>query len=613
MAKKKPKPGNKKPPLGIPDRRAVEAKMWGTEWAKPGTPLSKAQELVGQAFAEPDERIKLQLARNALEICPDYADALVLLAEHARRKKEALQLYQQARAAGEKIIGDKFQTAVGHFWGILETRPYMRARLGLAHALWNVGDREQAVPHLREMLTLNPNDNQGVRYTLAAFLLGLDLDEELAALLDQFPHEASATWAFTKALLAFRKSGDSQDARKLLFAAKKANKHVPGYFLQKKPLPAEQPPYYSPGDENEALIYLSGFLSGWKSTPGAIAWVRKNEPHKNKTVAAAKGPLSFIKQWLKKNLPQKEDVWQSVARQFANWMTVADEQVRPWVSLVVSTTTELVLAHGFSEEEPGSGHLWDTLVQAMQYPAKGAPHRPTEVQVRRSERWESLPSHLEEIGIRLVFTETLDQLDAVFADLSQHMTGKPYPGLLDAPGVHVEQAASFFEAAAYYYQQAPWKKVSDDLAIRVECDRFKSGPWYAVPMGQSGIMMGLAVYDDLNELRTVWQDDDPRQKAAHRSVATTVTFGEETEMPVADFDASKRYGWSVAGPEAYPHVFHKDIGLSLRPPLAWELELMEGCLRAVPEFVNRHRQDSSAKEKITVGKLSLILSWVDEN
>lgn len=612
MAKKRRKPGDKKPLPSIPDRRAVEGMMWGNDWAKPGTPLAQAQEIVGQAFNEPDERIKLQLARKALETCPECADAIVLLAEHARRKKEALRLYQQAVAAGEKIIGDKFKAAAGHFWGILETRPYMRARLGLAHAHWNVGEREEAIPHLREMLTLNPDDNQGVRYTLAAFLLSLDHDEELAALLGQFPDEDSATWAYTKALLAFRRSGDSPDTRQLLVTAKKTNKHVPVYFLQKKPLPAEQPPFYSPGDENEALIYLSGFLSGWKSTPGAISWLRKNEPQKIKPTAAAKGPLSLIKQWLKKNLPQEEDVWQSVAGQFANWMTVADERVRLWVTLVISTTTELVLAHGFSEEEPGSAQLWDTLVQAMQNPAKGPPHRPAELQVRGNERWESLKPHLDEIGIRLVETEQLDQLDAVFADLSQHMTGPRYPGLLDAPGVQTEQVARFFEAAAYYYRQAPWKKVADDMAVKVECDQFKSGPWYAVPMGQSGITMGLAVYEDLAELRAMWHDEAPGHQAARRSVATTVTFDDETDMPVADFEACKRYGWTIAGPEAYPHVFHKDIGLSLRPPLAWELELMEGCLRAVPEFVNKHRQDSAAKETITVGKLSLALSWVDE-
>jgi hypothetical protein len=99
-------------------------------------------------------------------------------------------------------------------------------------------------------------------------------------------------------------------------------------------------------------------------------------------------------------------------------------------------------------------------------------------------------------------------------------------------------------------------------------------------------------------------------------VATSVTFGEEWETPVADVDAAKKHGWQVARPDAYPEVFHKERGMSLRPPLAWELELMEGCLRAVPDFVARHSQDDPAREEMAVpvasGPLQLALSWVVE-
>src|SRR6185312_821671 len=127
----------------------------------------------------------------------------VLLAEHARRRKETLRRYEQGVAAGERALGTHaFQRDVGHFWGILETRPYMRARLGLAHSLWTTGRRDEAVRHLQDMLRLNPNDNQGIRYTLAGFLLFLDRDDELAKLLAQYPDEGSATWAYTHALVA---------------------------------------------------------------------------------------------------------------------------------------------------------------------------------------------------------------------------------------------------------------------------------------------------------------------------------------------------------------------------------------------------------------------------
>jgi hypothetical protein len=47
----------------------------------------------------------------------------------------------------------------------------MRARLGLVQALRDLGRDDEAVAHYRELLELNPGDNQGVRYLLVATLL----------------------------------------------------------------------------------------------------------------------------------------------------------------------------------------------------------------------------------------------------------------------------------------------------------------------------------------------------------------------------------------------------------------------------------------------------------
>ena len=97
---------------------------------------------------------------------------------------------------------------------------------------------------------------------------------------------------------------------------------------------------------------------------------------------------------------------------------------------------------------------------------------------------------------------------------------------------------------------------------------------------------------------------------------TTVTFGEEWDIPVADLEAVKRHNWKVARPDAYPAIYRKELGMSMRPPLAPELELMEGVLRAVPEFVSRRRQDNPTKETMTVqaatDELRLVLGWVTE-
>jgi hypothetical protein len=318
---------------------------------------------------------------------------------------------------------------------------------------------------------------------------------------------------------------------------------------------------------------------------------------------------------LYKNLPQEDDVWQADFRQFPNWIRIAGEPVRPWMVLVTSPINDLILANQTSDEMPTAALLWDTLVQAMQYPAAGEPHRPTEIQVKAEERWEGLQPHLEEIGVEVVLSEDLDQLDGVFRHMTEHVCGKPQTGLLDVPGMTPEKVGSFYQAAAAFFGQAPWKKIGYESAIKVECAKYHSGPWYAILMGLSGITAGLAVYDDLEMPQRMWARDD--HESGREAVGTSVTFGEEWDIPVADLEAVERFGWQVARSDAYPEVFHKDRGMSVRKPLAWELELMEGCLRAVPEFVNRRKQDDPVREEFTVpvtsGQLKLGLSWVVGN
>ncbi|KAL9602872.1 MAG: hypothetical protein Q9219_001567 [cf. Caloplaca sp. 3 TL-2023] len=74
-----------------------------------------------------------------------------------------------------------FETSVGHFWGILSTRDYMRARYGLVQAILEIKTfeaTEAAANHLRDMLRLCRSDNMGVRGLLPALYLRLDRDQE---------------------------------------------------------------------------------------------------------------------------------------------------------------------------------------------------------------------------------------------------------------------------------------------------------------------------------------------------------------------------------------------------------------------------------------------------
>ena len=237
--------------------------------------LDTAQEIMWDAWEAGDRRRRVALAKKALMVSPLCSDAYVLLAqETARNADEALQLYRQGVEAGEKALGKTaFRDDVGHFWGILETRPYMRARHGLAQSLWESGAREEAVTHYQDMLRLNPNDNQGIRYILLDCLLTLGRDDQAGKLLRRYKNDIAAAWAWSGTLTLFRREGDSPESRKALGRAVSSNIHVSDYLLGRKKLPRNLPALISMGGEDEAIAYVHDSVQAWAAAPGALAWV----------------------------------------------------------------------------------------------------------------------------------------------------------------------------------------------------------------------------------------------------------------------------------------------------------------------------------------------------
>jgi len=626
MAKKKPNRKNGRSrrrkaedAFDIPDPRTMEAmlrQMMGGITGSPASdsPLGRAQDVLEQAYDEPSPKKRAKLAQQALAICPDCADAHVLLAENAGSRKESLEQYEKAVTAAERALGPEiFREEVGNFWGILETRPYMRARFALADTLWTMGRQEEAVNHVRDMLRLNPGDNQGLRYTLAGWLLNLDRDAELAQLLEQYGEEGSATWAYTRALLAFRQEGDTPEARRLLKEAKKINKHVPDYLLGNTQLPMAPPPFYSPGDASEAIEYAGSFLAPWKNTAGALDWLQEATGSRKKRAAGVKGPTPLLLARLKR-LPHRGDTWMADCRELPMYIEGNRGQpTRPWIILVVSFGQQLILAQQMSEEQPTAEQMWDTLTEAMQKPLMGSKQRPAELQVRAGLGWEELQPAMEELGIEIVTQEELVPITRIVADLAESLGGEQPPALVDQPDLSIEQIGRFYEAAAEFYRQAPWRHLGYENAVRIECPRIEGGPWFAVLMGQSGLTMGVTLYDDLNLLKRLWSHNFSDRKNAELTVATTVTFGGANEIALADLEAARQHGWEAARADAYPSIFRKERGMSMRPPTAEELELMEASMRALPEFVKHRRQGDFTPEQITVstdaGERTLTLAW----
>jgi tetratricopeptide (TPR) repeat protein len=175
----------------------------------------RAQELAHQALASRGRR-RIQLARRALAIHPDCADAWSALGSRAIDLDRALQRFREAVAAGERAMGpEAFAANAGHFWEAVETRPYMRARIALADCLEAAGAVDDAATQYWDMLRLNPADNQAVRHRLLECLVDQQRDADAHALVEQFKDDESPDWKYAAALVAFRREGDSVAARAL--------------------------------------------------------------------------------------------------------------------------------------------------------------------------------------------------------------------------------------------------------------------------------------------------------------------------------------------------------------------------------------------------------------
>ena len=236
--------------------------------------LRRAQDLVYDALETGTARERVRLARKALALSDLCADAHVLLAENAARTiVEAHDHYRRGVAAGEKALGpETFERDAGHFWALLETRPYMRARAGLADCLWALGEHSAAIGHYREMLRLNPHDNQGLRHVLTSWLFTIDDLDALEDLLAAYDRDAFVEWAYAKVLLALRK-GDRADAGASLAIAWKRNPHVPGLMIGARPLPRRLPDHYAMKSREEAVVYVLQYKENWSATPGALEWL----------------------------------------------------------------------------------------------------------------------------------------------------------------------------------------------------------------------------------------------------------------------------------------------------------------------------------------------------
>ncbi len=234
----------------------------------------KAENLVYQAYGEDIEE-GLKLVNDALELDKDCIEAYLFLSE--------LQLFPEIRriflekaihVGWEKFGGQYLEDHKGHFYGLTETRAFMKALMFMA-ALEELADNvEGAVEIYEKILELNHNDNMGARTPLFSYLIELEEWDKFKKYDAMFSEEESAQMLFDRALFTFLTQGENLEAKKLLQRGIKANKNVPRILL-KSIFIHDLPSNFILGDKSEAEYYCYYSQDNWRSNPGALKWLRK--------------------------------------------------------------------------------------------------------------------------------------------------------------------------------------------------------------------------------------------------------------------------------------------------------------------------------------------------
>lgn len=244
----------------------------------PGKSRERAQELMWTAMDCEDDKQAAALCRQALAIYPDCVDAISMLADlESRVVRDYIAAMREAVAAGRRDLGPKFfKEWKGMFWGMMESRPLMRAMAGLAEALAGTtapASVDEAIAIEEEMLSLNPNDNQGIRGPLVGHYLERKRYGDAENLLEKYKGDGMAVSLWARVLLAFL---DDDEAKTLAAVkiARKQNKYVWEYLSGHTRRPRGMPDFYSPGDEAEAVICTDILWRAWRSHAKALRWLK---------------------------------------------------------------------------------------------------------------------------------------------------------------------------------------------------------------------------------------------------------------------------------------------------------------------------------------------------
>ena len=189
----------------------------------------------------------------------------------------ALPLLQRAEALLRLVVKQHRAEGRRLEWGWHENRPALSLLASLAFYHLEHDDLARAVDLLEWcVLTLNPNDNQGLRDPLIHHYLRVNRIDDALRLAARYPDDLPAMQY--GGILALYMAGKIEAAARQLKQIARAYPEIARMLLSANPRrPALNPGYSTLGGKDEAWYYRERNLDVWRQS-GGLAWLRQALP-----------------------------------------------------------------------------------------------------------------------------------------------------------------------------------------------------------------------------------------------------------------------------------------------------------------------------------------------
>ena len=304
--------------------------------------------------------------------------------------------------------------------------------------------------------------------------------------------------------------------------------------------------------------------------------------------------------------PQSDAVWQADFIRSPAWvMNEQEGSYRPWSVLVLDKSRSIVLSTSHTPGDPAPEMLLESLVHTMARPGGESEQRPRLVEVSDSDCYDHLRPRLEAAGVACRLVDELSELNDFCLGLARSFDGSGKCALADGRGVTRAHMESFYEAANYYFREAPWRRVPGEVPIEIRCDDPAMGTRFGIVLGRTGVQLGLCIYDDWEMTRAMLSG----HATADQNRALAVCYDEAQIMSAVDLQLIDRLGWPIATPEAWPAVMRLVPHHLPRSATAEELVFLDACLRAIPDFIKVKATSITRQVETGTRPVELHLAW----